>query len=602
MVLHAKGHGEAEWTAPQRNCGTGYPVGRIRTVAALTIAAASVGCTGRLPEYKPPETVREIAEQNWTTAQRQWFHHTSQGTKIMPYAWFMALEQPQPSWPGAAPRFVEADYLPRLGFIPSPSSAANPDGLPIGFAKDEFGANEGTSETEAVVGLTCAACHTGQVEYRGRAIRIDGGPSMADTGAFQERIGLALYMTYHSDPRFARFAGRVLAATGEADTPEARERLRRRLQLALDAGATEKGLAEQRRLYPVAEGFGRLDALGRGGNFVFGTLPQNPSNLAVADGPVSYPALWDAPWFDWVQYNGAIRQAMGRNVAEAMGVRSLVKLSGPPEQIYRSSVRIQNIYDLERQLSGPAPGQGLRSPPWQEDILGSIDRAAAERGRGEFRRLCAGCHVPWEPSAPGSQSNPPRVTMVGLQAIGTDPKAARNFTARTAVLPSGQRVTASEGLRLVTTDVINKWYDVNGVPERGTWTDPSGTVRPGREEMNGGRPNEWRAPLAYRARPLNGVWATAPYLHNGSVPSLYQMLLPADRRDAVFYVGSREFDPKDVGFSRAAFEGGFRFDTAIPGNSNRGHEFRNGPRGNGVIGPELTEQQRRDIVEYLKTL
>jgi cytochrome c peroxidase len=192
--------------------------------------------------------------------------------------------------------------------------------------------------------------------------------------------------------------------------------------------------------------------------------------------------------------------------------------------------------------------------------------------------------------------------MVPLEKIGTDPKAAMNFAQRTAVLPDGARVSAAEGLRRVTTNVINAWYDANNVPEQGTWTDADGVVRPGREEMNGGQPNEWRAPMAYRARPLNGIWATAPYLHNGSVPSLYQMLLPAERRDASFYVGSRQFDPRNVGFTTTAFNGGFRFDTSIPGNGNRGHEFRDGPLGSGVIGPELTDEQRREIVEYLKTL
>jgi len=90
------------------------------------------------------------------------------------------------------------------------------------------------------------------------------------------------------------------------------------------------------------------------------------------------------------------------------------------------------------------------------------------------------------------------------------------------------------------------------------------------------------------------------------VPSLYQMLLPAEQRDKTFYVGSREFDPKNVGYSTAKFEGGFEFQTdqpndPHPGNSNAGHEFRNMP-GKGVIGPELSDEERWAIIEYLKTL
>jgi hypothetical protein len=101
----------------------------------------------------------------------------------------------------------------------------------------------------------------------------------------------------------------------------------------------------------------------------------------------------------------------------------------------------------------------------------------------------------------------------------------------------------------------------------------------------------------YKARPLNGVWATAPYLHNGSVPSLYQLLLPARDRRKTFTVGSRQFDPKNVGF-RTDAPGFYRFqtrneeDAQVAGNSNEGHEY----------GQELTDEERWQLVEYLKSL
>ena len=75
----------------------------------------------------------------------------------------------------------------------------------------------------------------------------------------------------------------------------------------------------------------------------------------------------------------------------------------------------------------------------------------------------------------------------------------------------------------------------------------------------------------YKAGPLGGIWATAPFLHNGSVPNLYQLLLPPDERVKKFKVGSREFDPVNVGFD---FTGGpFDFDTDLVGNSNKGHVY-----------------------------
>ena len=88
----------------------------------------------------------------------------------------------------------------------------------------------------------------------------------------------------------------------------------------------------------------------------------------------------------------------------------------------------------------------------------------------------------------------------------------------------------------------------------------------------------------YKAAPRDGVWATPPFLHNGSVPNLYEMLIPAKERTKKFYIG-REFDPIKVGLDTSGKSGTFLFDTSLPGNSNAGHSFENGPRGNGVIGP-----------------
>jgi len=94
----------------------------------------------------------------------------------------------------------------------------------------------------------------------------------------------------------------------------------------------------------------------------------------------------------------------------------------------------------------------------------------------------------------------------------------------------------------------------------------------------------------YKAGPLWGIWATAPYLHNGSVPSLYQLLLPANQRVKKFWVGNREFDPVNVGFDITT--GTFELDTMVPGSRNTGHEY----------GTHITDEERWQLIEYLKTL
>ena len=99
-------------------------------------------------------------------------------------------------------------------------------------------------------------------------------------------------------------------------------------------------------------------------------------------------------------------------------------------------------------------------------------------------------------------------------------------------------------------------------------------------------------PDYYKARPLSGIWASAPYLHNGSVPSLVELLKPPPQRVARFHVGSREFDADNVGLSTEAVPGATELDTALPGNSNSGHAF----------GTTLSDQDKRDLLEYLKSL
>jgi len=105
----------------------------------------------------------------------------------------------------------------------------------------------------------------------------------------------------------------------------------------------------------------------------------------------------------------------------------------------------------------------------------------------------------------------------------------------------------------------------------------------------------------YKAAPRDGVWATPPFLHNGSVPNLYEMLLPASERSKRFCIGS-EFDPIKVGLDTTCGPGTFAMDTSLLGNSNAGHSFQDGQRGNGVVGPPLTDDQRWALVEYLKSI
>src|SRR5512145_154586 len=99
----------------------------------------------------------------------------------------------------------------------------------------------------------------------------------------------------------------------------------------------------------------------------------------------------------------------------------------------------------------------------------------------------------------------------------------------------------------------------------------------------------------YVAVPHDGLWLRAPYLHNGSVPSLRDLLEPPEKRSPVIYRGYDVYDPQRVGFvteGPEAERAGSRHETSVPGNGNSGH----------LYGTDLSPAEKEALIEYLKTL
>jgi len=652
---------------------------RTTTIAAAALAASTLaGCAlfpPSLPERPPVERTVWL-NQNWSNDARFWFHHASQGTSTIPvpYAWFVALEQPSIHLFSDPPLLSDPAYMARLGFISSPRStgyaharsegygtnsgsftvaydaarfAGNPDGLPVGFARTPGYVDPSTgAKLPDQVGLTCAACHTGQLTYRGTNVRIDGAPATTDLGKFRTILGLSLAYTRYVPGRFGRFADRVL---GPDHSEQAEAELEAQLIALLEEGPRILAQMAPGLEGSVEEGFNRLDALNRIGNqLFFSDLVGTPEpgfdpavNIRPTNAPVNYPATWSTSWFDWVQYDGSIMQPMVRNAGEALGVSARVNLTAPdaPDRpLFLSSVRIEELFHMEELLAGPDPQaapkrfKGLAAPAWPSHIFKKPDgkdevpdAKLVERGHALYTAHCAGCHRPapndpdgrfWDaafwttPNQDGLRFY--KVPVIPVEKIGTDPAQATVLTSRTVKVPAylgieepdpsgsvlckgnpGTIATDTSfgwALAAVTGKVIDRWYvDHNIPPDR-------------QNQMNGNRENCIRAPFGYKARPLNGVWATAPFLHNGSVPTLYDLLSPASERPGKFCLGNLEFDPVKVGYVTDCRGGTNEIDTGVPGNLNTGHSFEDGPRGKGVIGPKLEPADRMALVEYLKTL
>jgi mono/diheme cytochrome c family protein len=110
--------------------------------------------------------------------------------------------------------------------------------------------------------------------------------------------------------------------------------------------------------------------------------------------------------------------------------------------------------------------------------------------------------------------------------------------------------------------------------------------------------SHFRKTYGYANMPLDGVWLRAPYLHNGSVPTLRDLLEPTPKRPTLFYRGYDVYDAVKVGFvGSVAEENGkkyFKYDIKVPGNGNGGHEGKR-------FGTELSADDKDALVEYLKT-
>jgi hypothetical protein len=359
--------------------------------------------------------------------------------------------------------------------------------------------------------------------------------------------------------------------------------------------------------------------------------------------PVSYPFLWDIPQHDYVQWNGLVANdgvgPIGRNAGEVIGVfatldwrprrhttvSSLVarQFGGVTKVNFESSANVRNLRRLERHLVD------LQSPQWPEQILGSLDKQRIERGAKLYARYCLSCHDLIDRTSPDRRVI---AQMTGVDVVKTDPQMAangmryqgysgilRNLYANTGVgdilierkSPVAALLTATD-INVVATPDSDKWI-VQAWAERAYDFVVSLADNDIRASIKQGNytPDTTAAPFAslyaYKARPLNGIWATAPYLHNGSVPTLYDLLLPArqdgdpaegEYRPEAFRVGSREFDPVKVGFRSDV---GDHFGTRIDGNRNTGHDY--GSRvttAGGEVLPALTRDERLDLLEFLK--
>ncbi len=566
-----------------------------------------------------------------TSKERADFYHLAEGSEVFPLTWLKALETDNGK--------LFLNDVERLGFLPDPD---NKDGLPVGLTS---GVTIGLEPLGPMVGLNCAACHVGEIHYKGKRVRIDGAPNLLNTREFFKALIDSALGTAKDPVKLLAFLGRVHDQEEKAAgaTPSTSRSLARRLLVRVvqreedafkavlkpvieklikkefegdnfDLKATLKegvqdaktfrekivqshvvediasllgkskllkalaNEAEQHsalahtlhdiyisirllraravfleKLGPVGEnprtnwGAGRVDAFGSARTFLF-DAKYEPIN------PVSYPPIFELGTHDWFHYDNNTTTFLERNFGQALGVGAVYD----PKTL-NSTLQPQNLIKLE------SLARKLSAPKWPEEVLGKIDSERAGRGAKLYAKYCAECH-----DAP--KDGPAFVRLFELDDIKTDPARALMFAEKLpdgTLFPDAIRATL---FKLKTKEIAS--FD------------------PAEKAAIEKQPVEWRGPAKYSARTLKGSWSTAPYLHNGSVPTMDDLLKPAKDRPTKFYVGSHEYDVEKIGFR--SDDRMSPFDTTIQGNSNSGHE---GDR----YGTNMSAEQRKDLLEYLKT-
>ena len=643
--------------------------------------------------------------QGWSPADSLWFYNITQGSALLPYDFYLNLELPD-----SQTLLRDNQVIDQYRYLPQKPTFSNPDGLAVGFAKEAY-------QGKDYMGFTCAACHTNQLNYQGKAVRIDGGPSMANMVGYLHAMEKSFKQTISNPEKNARFVDAVLASNNDYQNEA-------QVQHDLQVWGDSISLYNTINHSHIKYGYGRLDAFGRIYNRVLQYVPNKQQVFDVLtqvttpkgeylisseqaekvlaginetiigseqfaliikrllssdagypalsqkeflyvrnalfnepNAPVSYPFLWDIAQSDYVQWNGIADNAglgpIGRNAGEVIGVFGKLDWSAQKsgwsvssfitnqthkrkDVNFKSSIDLTNLQRIEYHLAS------LQSPQWPEEIFGAIDQQKAKAGRKIYGQYCQSCHELID-----REDADRRVIskFSGLNNIGTDPAMAQNsvnYSGKSGNFKHTYQSTSVGNVMLeeqapvaqiltsvtkgvVTTPDADKWF----IRRWADWVYTLGAsfganpVTQSSVKAGNYTPDTTAQPynslLAYKARSLNGIWATAPYLHNGSVPSLYDLLLPAkpvgegkadvsgdplqEYRPESFVMGSREFDPIKVGFKSQGYDG-TKFTTHRKGDYNSGHEYAAGktPQADGRVLPALNADQRAQLLAFLKTL
>jgi mono/diheme cytochrome c family protein len=384
------------------------------------------------------------------------------------------------------------------------------------------------------VSINCSGCHRGEyLDAKGQRVLQDGMPNhTADLQAFKR-----FYASAFQDPRFQ--AERVVEEIDNALAEEghgpliSREQLLYRGLVGLLKEMTKTRDSAWMDPPRADNGPGRIDPF----NAVKFEVLHVPDDGTVAT--LDFPSVWNQgpAHRKWHHADGNTDENSARNYGSVIGV------GGVP-----SSVNKKNVSKVGAWFDEFPPPMYPFTPP---------DPAAAARGAATYGKACGSCHGFYDRGSNSmrDKDKAPMFMQLDLK-IGTDPERWKAFLPGTAA-------------------ALNGYGAAHNLWKRDSFR---GSADPG----------------GYLCGPLDGIWARAPYLHNGSVPNIAELLKAPDERVKTFYRANRNYDPVSLGWVHDQAKEGdrqlFLYDTTLKGNSNAGHPYT------------VDVAERADLIEYLKTL
>ena len=381
-------------------------------------------------------------------------------------------------------------------------------------------------------------------------------------------------------------------------------------------------------------------------------------NLHAQDAPVSFPPIWTVPWFQCAQYDASIEQPLIRNAGEALGVFAQVNLSpdASSKTLFRSSVTLENLARIEEMLrgpdlSGPSFG-GLQPPKWPSEIFPDdpswkIDPARVSRGRAVYAEICVECHLgpvndpvfdkqypdksfwsstQWDAKNEVLKSSPEECgrhgneLRAGRRSVLANRRGSRlpGHTARARPrkvwgcpdLPASSSSTEmpfSIALMIVVDRTSRKWMEDHNVPEPDRALLWGSAKELSQSNHCEGGPLS-RAPaerrLGHRSLPSQRFGSLAlldAHARGRATQTILHGL--ARLRSAAGWLSRGAGRSAKLQQGRNPVLGTNPDGSPIHGNSVLGHSLEGTPGpGKGVIGRTLTEDERYDLIEYLKTL